>query len=98
MNGGRGDGQPTCSNRLLQKFNSFLLAGKAIALLVVQPTQLLQNLGVVRISVQYTLICIFGTVKVLLLLMNVTDLEPDVLFGQWRWRGVDNVLEALGGC
>lgn len=77
---------PTCSNRLLQKLDRLLLAGKTIALLVVQPAQLLQNLGVVRVSVQYTLVCIFGTVKILLLLVNMADLEPDVLFGQRRWR------------
>lgn len=63
-----------------------------------QPAQLLQNLGVVRVSVQYALICIFGTVKVLLLFVDMTNLEPDVLFGQRRrWR-IDNVLEALEAC
>lgn len=86
VNGGCGNRRPTCSDRLLQKLNRLLLAGKTITLLVMQPAQLLQNLGVVRVSVQYTLVCVFGTVKILLLLVHMTDLEPDVLFGQRRWR------------
>jgi hypothetical protein len=32
---------------------------------------------------------------IFLLLMNVTDLEPNVLFSQWARRVIDNVLEAL---
>lgn len=80
MDAGCGNGRPTCSNRLLQKLNRFLLAGKTIALLVVQPAQLLQNLGMVGVSVQYTLVCVFGAVKVLLLLVDMANLKPDVLF------------------
>lgn len=33
---------------------------------------------------------------VLLLLVNVSDLEPNVLLRKGSWRGVYNVLEALG--
>lgn len=88
----------TRSNRFLEELDGLLLAREAVALLVVQPAQLLQNLGVVRVSVEHTLVGILGAVKVLLLFMHMTDLEPDVLFRQWRRRRVNNVLEALGVC
>jgi hypothetical protein len=32
---------------------------------------------------------------VFLLLMHVTNLEPDILLGEWCGRRVDNVVEAL---
>lgn len=86
------------------------------ALLVVEPSELLQNLGVVGGVVKNTLVGSLGIVElerensllekcsgivwrrkayVFLLLVNMTNLEPDVFLGQ-RPRGrVDNVLEAL---
>lgn len=88
----------TRSNRFLEELDGLLLARKAITLLVVQPPQLLQDLCVVRVSVQYALVCILGAVKVLLLLVDMANLEPDVLFRQRRRRRVDDVLEALGVC
>lgn len=85
----------TCCNRFLEELNGLLLARKAVTLLVVQPTKLLQDLCVVRISVQYALISILCTVKVLLLFVDMADLKPNVLFRQRRRRRVDDVLEAL---
>lgn len=81
-----GNGWLTCGNRLLEELDGLLLACKAVILLVVQPAQLLQDLCVVRISIEYALVGILGTVKVLLLLVHMADLKPDVLFGQWRRR------------
>lgn len=63
-----------------------------------KPSQLLQDLSVVGISVQHPLIGVLGTVKVLLLLMDVTNLKPYIFLGQrWGWR-VDDVFEALYVC
>lgn len=51
---------------------------------MMQPAQLLQDLGVIGISVQHALVGVLGTVKVLLLLMNMADLEPYIFLGQRR--------------
>ena len=32
------------------------------------------------------------------LFMNVTNLEPNILFGQWPRGILDNILEALSTC
>lgn len=65
---------------------------------MMQPTQLLQDLGVVWVSVQHTLVSVLSTVKVLLLLVNVADLKPNIFLGQRRGWRVDNVFEALDVC
>lgn len=63
-----------------------------------KPAQLLQDLSVVGVSIQHPLVGVLGTVKVLLLLMDVTNLKPYIFLGQrWRWR-VDDVFEALYVC
>lgn len=90
-----GNGVLTGGNGLLEKLDSLFLARKAVALLVVQPAQLLQDLGMVGVPVQHTLVGILGTVEVLLLLVDMANLEPDILLGQRRRWGVDDVLEAL---
>lgn len=65
---------------------------------MVKPAQLLQDFSVVGVSIQHPLIGVLGTVKVLLLLVDMTDLEPYILLGQrWGWR-VDDVFEALYVC
>lgn len=74
------------------------LAGVVGALLVVQPTQLLQDLGVIGITLKHTAIGTLGGFEFLLLLVDVTDLEPYVLFCQRAGRVGDNVLEALLPC
>lgn len=85
----------TCANRLLQELDSLVLAGVTVALLVVEPTQLLKNLGVVRIPVENAAVSSLSRLKVLLLLVDVTNLEPNILLSQGtRWL-VDNELETL---
>lgn len=85
-------------HRLLQVFNSLLLAGIVGALLVVQPTQLLQYLGVVGVAFKHSTIGALSGLKFLLLLVDMPNLEPDILFSQRaRWVG-DDVLEALWSC
>lgn len=91
-----------------------LLAGVVGALLVVQPAELLQNLGVIRVTVEDPAICalccfelkdcepwschMWNDTYLFLLLIHVTNLEPDVLLGQWARRVGDDVFEALGFC
>jgi len=85
----------TSVNRLLQELNSLLLASIAVALLVVEPSQLLQDLGVVGVPIEHTPVGGLGRLKVFLLLVNVTNLEPDVFLGERTRRVVDDVFEAL---
>lgn len=92
------DGRLTGCNRLLEELNGLLLAREAAALLMMQPSQLLQDLGMIRISVQHTLIGTLSTIEILLLLVHMTDLEPDIFLGQWRGRRVDDVLKTLCVC
>lgn len=62
---------------------------------MVQPTQLLEDLGVVRVALEDPAVGALGRFEFFLLLIDVTNLEPDILFGQGpRWVS-DNVLEAL---
>lgn len=78
---------------------------------MIQPSKLLQYLGVVRIAFQDPPVgCLCrikletvrtirgfgrGVTHVLLLLVNMTNLKPDILFRQGPRRIVDNVFEAL---
>jgi hypothetical protein len=98
-------------HRLLQILNSLLLACVRRTLLVVQPAELLQNLGVFRVTLEDTAVCALGGFELrrcqqllwenlwltylFLLLVHMTNLEPDVLFGQRPRRVKHNVLEAL---
>ena len=43
---------PTCSYRLLEIFDGLLLAVEARALLMMQPSELLKDFGVVRIAIE----------------------------------------------
>lgn len=62
---------------------------------MMEPAKLLEDLGMVGVSIKHTLVGVLGTVKVLLLLMDMTYLEPDILLRQrGRWR-VNDVLETL---
>lgn len=56
-------GKHTRADGLLQVLNRLLLAGKARALLVMQPAELLQDLGVVRVAIEHTSVSKFGIVK-----------------------------------
>ena len=60
-----------------------------------QPTKLLQNLGVVWVLVKDSMVRCFCIVEIFLLLVHVANLEPYVLLGERRGRRVDNVLKAL---
>lgn len=92
-----------------------LLTVEAVALLVMQPTELLQDLGVVRVSIKHSSVSILGRLilrnplervrdlrsrrdsraYVFLLLVDMANLKPDVLFRQWaRWVR-DDVFETL---
>lgn len=62
---------------------------------MIKPTKLLQHLGMIRIFSQYTFISFLGKVVFLLLLINMSSLEPNVDFGQWLRRVVQDVAEAL---
>lgn len=82
-------------DRLLQIFYGLLLTGVVGALLVVQPSKLLENLRVVGIAFKHAAVGALRSFELLLLLVDVTDLEPDILFRE-RTRGVgDYVFEAL---
>lgn len=62
---------------------------------MVQPTQLLQDLGMVGRVIKNPLVRGFGAVKIFLLFVNVANLEPDILLGQWPRGRVDDVFEAI---
>lgn len=81
---------------------------------MMQPSQLLENLGVVRRMIEDSLVGSLGTLElfsvlglifkgelgrmsayVFLLLMNMSDLEPNVLLSERSGWRVHNVLEAL---
>jgi hypothetical protein len=52
----------TGSHRFLEIFNRPFLARETAALLVVKPSQLLQDFGVVRVAFQDSVIGEFGTI------------------------------------
>lgn len=54
--------QHTRSNRFFKILNSLLLTAEACALLVVEPAQLLKNLGVVRVALKHARVGRFGGV------------------------------------
>jgi hypothetical protein len=62
---------------------------------MMQPAQLLKDFGVVGIALKHATIGALCGFKFLLLLIYVTDLEPDVLFGKRARRVGNDVLEAL---
>ena len=86
------------SHGLLQVLNGLLLTGVIGALLMVQPTQLLEDLCMIGVTLKHATVCALGGFKLLLLLVDVTDLEPNVFFGERARRVGNNVLEALAPC
>jgi hypothetical protein len=54
--------QHTGRHRFLKVFDRLLLAGEATALLMMQPTELLQNLGVVGVTFKHARVSSFGRV------------------------------------
>ena len=85
----------TRSNRLLKILNRLFLTCVIGALLMVQPTQLLKDLGVIGITFKHPTIGTLSSFELLLLFVYVTDLEPDVFLSQRPRRVCDNVFEAL---
>lgn len=49
----------------------------------------------VRVALKHATVCALGSLEFLLLLIDVTNLEPNVLFCERSWRVGDNVFEAL---
>lgn len=86
----------TSRDRFLEILDSSLLAGEAVALLVVQPAELLKHLGMVGVALKDFLVCSLCAVIIFLLFMYMANLEPDILLGQRMGRRVYNVFEALG--
>lgn len=86
------------SHGLLKVLDSLLLTGVVGALLMVQPTQLLKDLCMIGVTLKNATVCALGGFELLLLLVDMTDLEPNVLFGERAWRVGNNVLEALVSC
>jgi hypothetical protein len=82
-------------HRLLQVLDSAVLCIVWVVLLMMQPAQLLQNLGVVGGVVKDPLVGGLGAVKVFLLLVDMANLKPNVLLRQRAGRRADNVLEAV---
>jgi hypothetical protein len=88
-----------------------LLATETVALLVMQPAKLLKDLCMIWVPVQHTAVGIFGIVVldaiskattisdqatyIFLLLMDMPDLKPNILFGQRSWWHRNNVPETL---
>lgn len=85
----------TRCDRLLEVFNGLLLTIEASALLVVQPAELLKDLCVIRIAIEHAHVRAFGGVVIFLLLVDVTDLKPDVFLAERARRVCNDVLEAL---
>lgn len=84
-----------CGDRFLEILDGPLLTLESLALLMVQPSKLLKNLGMIGITLKYSLISRLCIIVIFLLFVHVTDLKPDVLFSQRRWWRVYYVLEAL---
>ena len=90
-----------------------VLIGKGGTRLVIEPTELLQDFGVIGIVLQYTLVRVLssvilkwpsargtsrgGVTHVFLLLVDVSNLEPDVDLGQRFRRIVQDIAETLQG-
>jgi hypothetical protein len=78
-----------------------------------EPAKLLKDLCVLWIAIKHAAVCCFGVVElffvseqiqkdteethIFLLLVDVSNLEPDVFFCQWSWWIMYNILEALCG-
>lgn len=64
---------------------------------MVEPPQLLEDLGVRWVVCDDTFVGIFGSVVIFLLLVDVADLEPDVGVSEGAWRISENAIEAIKG-
>jgi hypothetical protein len=62
---------------------------------MVEPTKLLENLGMSRICLEDAFVSVFGGIIIVLLLVHMTDLEPNIDLCE-RMRGVvEDVGEAI---
>lgn len=82
-------------DRFFEVLDCLLLAVEARALLVMQPTKLLQHFGVIWVPIKYSSVRGLCSIIFFLLFVHMADLEPDVLFRQWAGRVRDNISEAL---
>lgn len=62
---------------------------------MVEPSELLENLGVVRVTIEDPTIRALCSLKFFLLLVHMTNLKPDVLLSKRSGRVSDDVFEAL---
>lgn len=69
-------GVPTGRNRFLEIFDGTLLALEGAALLVMEPSELLQHLGVVRVTLKHTLI---GGLSAIILLQDLVITHVSVM-------------------
>jgi hypothetical protein len=86
------------ADRFLQVFNRIFLTAETVALLMMQPTKLLEDLGMVWIPIEDSSVCQFGIVIIFLLLMHMADLKPNIFFCQrngWNRHDVAKALETL---
>lgn len=61
---------------------------------MIQPSELLQHLGMTRVVGDYTLVGVLRTDVVFLLFVNVADLKPYVGVCKWGRRVAENAVEA----
>ena len=62
---------------------------------MIQPTELLEHLGVMRVVLDDALVRVLRTDMVLLLLVDMANLEPDVCMCEWRRRVSEDAVKAL---
>jgi hypothetical protein len=74
---------PTNIYRLCHVFYCKILIMESTLLLMVQPAELLQTLGMFGMHNKYTFKRILGQIIFFLLCINITNLEPDIRFTEW---------------
>jgi hypothetical protein len=75
----RGWSSLTRCDRFFQILDCLFLASKALALLVVEPAELLQNLCMLWVAIKNATICSFGIVKLELVSLSDSALASDDL-------------------
>lgn len=62
---------------------------------MMQPAELLKDFGMLPITGEDLHICFLGVFVLLLLLVHVSNLEPDVGLVERRRRGLNDIFETL---
>lgn len=65
---------------------------------MVEPSELLQDLCMGWVLGEDLFVCFFSQSELLLLLVDMTNLEPDVHLSQRSWRDAENVSETVETC